>query len=83
MFPTKAEIKKFQKQVEQYQEYVERKRILRYLKKQRKFGVRVWKPRWLRVKEFKENYLKKHGFPYVNKKKRRKPKIRNKTKNTK
>ena len=72
MFPTKAEIKRFQKQVEQYQEYVDGVRILRYFRRQRKFAIRVWIPRWLRVKKFKENYLKKHGFPYVNKKNRRK-----------
>ena len=69
---SKTEIKKFQKQVEQYQEYVDGIRILRYMRKRRKFAIRVWIPRWLRVKKFKENYLKKHGFPYVNKRKRKK-----------
>lgn len=74
MFPTKTEIKKFQKQVEQYQEYVDGKRILRYMRKKRKFAIRIWIPRWLRIKTFKENYLKKHGYPYVNKKNRKKKK---------
>ncbi len=71
-FPSKTEIKKFQKQVEQYQEYVDGVRILRYFRRRQKFAIRVWIPRWLRVKKFKENYLKKHGFPYKNKKTRKK-----------
>ena len=71
---TKTAIKKFQKDVADYQEYVEGIRILRYFRKQHKYAIRVWIPRWLRVKKFRENYLKKHGYPYVSKKQRKKTK---------
>lgn len=74
MTPSKTAIKKFQKDVADYQEYVEGIRILRYLKKKRKFAIRIWRPRWWYIKKFKENYLKKHGYPYVSKKQRKKTK---------
>lgn len=80
---TKTAIKKFQKDVADYQEYVEGIRILRYLKKKRKFAVRIWKPRWFYIKKFRENYLKKHGYPYISKKQRKKQKEnKRKQKNT-
>ncbi len=61
---TKTLIKKFQKEVEQYQEYVENKRILRWLRKKRKYALRIYRPRWWYVQRFKDNYFKKHGYPY-------------------
>lgn len=66
---TKTLIKKFQTEVEQYQEYVENKRILRWLRKKRKYALRIYRPRWWYVKRFKDNYYKKHGFPYRKRKK--------------
>lgn len=61
---TKTLIKTFQNQVNQYQEYVENKRILRWSKRKMKYSLRVYRPRWWYVQRFKDNYFKKHGYPY-------------------
>jgi len=61
---TKTLIKKFQREVEQYQEYVEGKRILRWLRKKRKYALREYKPRWWYVQRFKKNYYNKYGRQY-------------------
>ena len=67
---TQTMIKKFQREVEQYQEYIENKRILRWSKKTFKYSLRVYHPRWWYVQRFKDNFLKKHGFPYRKKKRK-------------
>ncbi len=67
---SKTLIEKFKREVQQYQEYVENKRILRYLRRKHKYALRVYVPRWVRVQRFKDNYFRKYGKPYKSKKKR-------------
>jgi len=68
---TKSEIKKFQKQVEAYQEYMDNKRLLRWNPKKRKFVIVVWRPRWYYVQQFRANYKRKYGVEYQSKKQKR------------
>lgn len=68
---TKTEIKKFQKQVEAYQEFVENKRLLRWNPKKRLFVIVVYHPRWFYVQKFRQNYKKKYGVEYQSKKQKK------------
>ena len=69
---SKAEIRKFQKQIIEYQEYVERKRLLRWNPKKRKFVIVIYHPRWFYVQKFRQNYKRKYGVEYRSKKERKK-----------
>jgi hypothetical protein len=68
---SKTEIKKFQNQINQYQEFVDNKRILRWNPKKRKFVIVIYHPRWWYVQKFKQNYKKKHGVEYRSKKQKK------------
>jgi len=72
MMINKAEIRKFQKQISEYQEYVDRKRLLRWNPKTRKYVIVVYHPRWFYVQKFRQNYKKKYGVEYRSKKQKKK-----------
>lgn len=68
---TKTEIKKFQNEFNQYQEFVEKKRLLRWNPKTRKYVIVIYHPRWFYVQKFRLNYKKKHGVEYRSKKQKK------------
>lgn len=68
---SKTEIKKFQNEVNQYQEFVENKRLLRYNIRKRKYVIVVYHPRWFYAQKFRQNYKKKYGVEYRSKKQKR------------
>ncbi len=67
---SKKIIEKFKRDVQQYQEFIESKRILRYSRKKHKYALRIYRPSWWFVKRFKENYYRKYGKKYQSKRKR-------------
>jgi hypothetical protein len=80
----KTEIKKFQNELNQYIEYLEKKRILRFNIRTRKYVIVHYHPRWYYAQKFRQNYKRKYGVEYRSKKQKRQAwaKIRAKMKQT-
>ena len=58
--PSKTQVIQLTKQYQQWQDYQSGKKILRFLRKKRKYGIREYHNKWYWIKRFKKkNYWRK------------------------